>query len=879
VRRIPLRDLVLRVRALLFPRRVEQELDEELAFHIEREAQKYIERGLNPDEARRQARARFGPVQLAADECRDARGTSGVETLVRDVLFAFRTFRRAPLVALTIVATVALGLGLVTVVFALYNVSFLRVDAVRDPDELFAIERRATVAPDGSTLFTRRDYEAMRRETNVFTNLVATIRPVRARIDGRFVNSALVSGNFFQALGVSAVLGRSLTPDDDEAGDARPVIVLSDRGWRKLFAGDPGVIGRSVRISGLPYAVVGVMHEDFRGLALGPPDYWVPLGLAARFRTSTTDGPDGMAVEIVGRLKPGISREAAADSLTAWMMRRADRNAVAVNAVSIVLEPRRGTLSAEVIEVVAVFTPIFFAFGLILVIGCANVANLQLARGVSRQREIGIRLSLGASRRRVIRQLLTESLLLALAAAACGLGVSRLIQEGAVYAVTATLPAELAGQLDLGLPSPDWRVVAFLVGGAVIATLCFGLAPALQSTRVDLVRAMRGELMKNAPAGRARHALVGIQVCASALLLVCAGVLLRSAAASARVDPGVRTSDTLLVWIANEPRRAALLQAITTHPVVTAMGAFSPPASALAMSETSQRTPVQRIGISPDYLDVLGLQIVSGRGFRPVETTIDTGVAVVTESAARELWPTGSAVGQRVRLDPVVSPDAASIPSRTFTVVGVLRDVTGPLAPDFFPPRSVYVPTMAATAGTALTLRIRGDPDQARHILLDDLMRVDPGLGEISTLRTVAGMPTYVLGIAFWVAVVLGGLALVLTVSGVFSVLSYLVAQRAKDIGVHVALGATTRDSAVLVLRQLLRPVLIGLASGVGLAAAVATLMMAGSDSEVGTMVNVFDPIAYAASLSIIVVSCLLAAAVPAWRAARIDPITTLKQD
>jgi predicted lysophospholipase L1 biosynthesis ABC-type transport system permease subunit len=212
-------------------------------------------------------------------------------------------------------------------------------------------------------------------------------------------------------------------------------------------------------------------------------------------------------------------------------------------------------------------------------------------------------------------------------------------------------------------------------------------------------------------------------------------------------------------------------------------------------------------------------------------------------------------------------------------VVGVLRDVNGPLAPDMFPSRSVYVPTIPEAAGTSLTLRVRGDTDRARQVLLDDLIRVDPGLGAISTMRNIARAQTYVLGIAFWVAVVLGGLALVLTVSGLFSVLSYLVEQRAKDIGVHVALGATTRDAARLVLSQLLRPVCIGLVTGVGLAAVVATVLMAVSDAEVGTLIKVFDPAAYTSGVLIIVVSCALAATVPALRAAGIDPIATLRQD
>ena len=887
-----LRDLSLRLRALVAPRHVERELDEELTFHIERETQKHIADGVSLVDARRRALARFGSVPLAADQCRDARGTALVDTLARDILFAFRTFRRAPLAALTIVATVALGLGLITVVFTVYNISFLRVDAVRSPRELFAVDRPTRPGADSWLPFTRSEYEALRRETRVFTDTVALVRPVRARIEGRPVSSALVTGNFFQVLGVQPALGRALVPDDDERGAGRPVIVLSHRGWNKLFGGDPTVIGRRVRVNGLPYEIVGIMPEGFRGLGIGPPDYWAPLALVGQFREADAGREDAVAIDVIGRLKPGISSEAATAALTVWASRRTDLQTVAGRPASLRLTPRQGTLSPDPGEPLPllVFSPIFCAFGLILMIGCANVANLQLARGVSRQREIGIRLSLGASRRRIIRQLLTEDLLLALAAAAGGLVVSRLFMEGALYAAASTMPSELAESLNLGVPAADWRVLLFLVAGAVVSTAFFGLVPALQATRLELVRTMRGEVTRDARPGRARQALIAAQVGASALLLICAGIFLRSAIATATVDPGVRTSDTMVVAIANEPRRAALLQAVTAHPSVAAVAAFSWRTPAVAESsvsaeagrpaEMSSRVPVEQIAASPEYFDVLDMDVVAGRGFTRAERTAEAGVVVVSETVARGLWPKGNAVGQVVRLQTSQSgsPDAPSGPSRAFTVVGVVRDVNGPLAPDMFPSWGVYVPTGAENPGTSLTLRVRGDPEQARQALVERLTGVDPGLGEITTMRAIAGMQTYILQIAFWVAVVLGGLALALTVSGLFSVLSYVVEQRVKDIGVRMALGATRRNVAGLVLSQSLRPVGIGLGTGGGLAAALATVLMA-TASEIGNLVHVFDPVAYAASLLVIVASCALAASVPAVRAAHIDPIATLRKD
>jgi predicted permease len=879
-----IRDLFLRVRALSSPRRVERELDDELAFHLERETQKHIGAGLSPADARGLARARFGPVPLAADQCRDARGTRFVDDLTRDILYAFRAFHRAPLAALTIIATVSLGLGLVAVVFTVYNVFLLRVDAVQNPGELFAVAIGQRTAPDNepTVLFTSDDYEALRRETSVFTDVFA-MQSFAGPVEGRLTRSALVTGNFFEMLGVQARLGRPLLPEDDARGAARPVIVLSGMGWRKLFRADRTVIGRSVVINGSPYEIVGVMPDDFRGLGITAPDYWAPL---AQFRDDPARRADeGIAsVEVIGRLKPATSREAATAAVTLWASRRPEFNTLAGRQTQVRLIPRQGTLSADDIATQLAFVPLFFAFGLILMIGCANVANLLLARGVSRQREIGIRLSLGASRRRIIRQLLTESLLLALAAAAGALVVSRLFLEAALSAAMTTIPSEFTqfvSMLNLAAPAADWRVLTFLVAGAVVSTVFFGLAPAVQATHLDLVRAMRGEMTRDARPRRARHALIAVQVGASALLLICAAIFLRGAFAAATRDPGVRTSDTLRVSIETETRRAAILQDLRTHPLVTIVSASSRTTrGVIETSESPGRLSVDQLAVSSEYFTALGLDLVSGRGFTPAERTAEAGVVVVSQSLARQLWPDGRGVGQVVRLDAPqsASPGGSSVPARTLTVIGVARDAGRPSGTSSLERfRSVYLPTRPESPGTWLFVRVRGDLAQARQALLERLTGLDPVFGVITLTN---GMQTALLQIAFGLTVVLGVLALALTMSGLFSVLSYVVEQQAKEIGVRMALGATTRNVVTLVLSQSIRPVGIGLAAGGGLAAAVAIVLMASSSaSEIGDIVQVLDPMAYAASLLVIVTSCALAVSVPALRAARVDPIATLRKD
>ena len=393
------------------------------------------------------------------------------------------------------------------------------------------------------------------------------------RVDGRMMAVTLVTGNFFQVVRVDAVMGRALGPADDERSGGNPVIVLSDRGWNRRFNRDPNVLGRTVLVAGAPFEIVGVMPAGFRGLAVGAPDFWAPLSQLAQFIPGQRGREDSVGVGIVGRLKPGLSMENARAQVAAW---DANQSAAPVDrhAMNIELRPRRGTLP-DPIEALAIFAPLFFAFGLILMIGCANVANLLLARGVARQREIGMRLSLGASRGRIVRQLLTENLLLAMAAAAGGYLVSRLALEGLVYWVMRTAPTDL-GEINLSVPAADWRVAVFLVILAATATALFALLPALQATRIEVVRTLRGELLNNARPGRARNVLIGVQVFASALLLICAAIFLRSAIASSRYESGVRSADTVLIDVGNEPKRTALIQAIATESTITAYAALRP---------------------------------------------------------------------------------------------------------------------------------------------------------------------------------------------------------------------------------------------------------------------------------------------------------------
>jgi predicted permease len=824
--------------------------------------------------------------------------------VVRDVGYACRSFRRTPLVALTIVTTVGLGLGLVAVVFTLLNLMIFRVDEVRNPHELFAVERQRSTNAEPES-FTRAQYDALVRETGVFSDTFASTPEIDAWIDGQRMEGPLVTGNFFHLLGVSAARGRTLTPSDDESG-ALPAIVLSHRAWSRYFASDPGVLSRTVLLNGTRVHVVGVMPEGFRGLTVFAPDYWAPLSLLGQFRRVQKGREDGVGVGIVGRLRPGVSRGQALAQLLVWDSQRAAERSVERPAASLVLEPRQGTVPLST-DVMLMFMPLFFAFGLILMIGWANVANLLLARAVARQREIGIRLAVGASRRRIIGQLLTESLVLALVSAVLAFGISRLVLEAALYAIMSTWSSGF-GDIRVTVPPADWRIALFLVAGAMISTLFFALAPALRATRLELVRAMRGEVVRDARPGRARNALVALQVTASVLLLICAAVFLRSSWAAAAVDLGIRTTDTVNVNVLNEQRRGAILEVLKNEPSVFSVAASWPgvlgghPAFAdgstfapggASADRPSGKSAVTYQFVSPEYFGVFGIDLVRGRGFTQTERSANAAIAVVSESVARQLWPGIDTVGQVLRLEsapPALSgaegksaprePDDPPLLSRSFIVVGVARDVAGfRVGGQRAAGAGIYVPIGAEAAKTSLTMRARGDSERARHALVDRLAAIDPNMAEVTTLRTIARMASYILAIPFWLTLVLGALALLLTLSGLFSVLSYLVEQRTREIGVRMALGATSRRIAALVLSQSARPVGIGLLLGSSLTAALGAALLATPAAElIGSAVDLFDPVAYAAGLLCIVTACACAALIPALRAGRIDPMTALRQ-
>jgi predicted permease len=813
--------------------------------------------------------------------------------------YALRSLLRAPLAAATIVVTVALGLGLVAAVFTLLSSMLFHADAVRNPHELYGIERAASGAAEPEP-FTRAQYEALQRETDVFVSAFATTGDEQAWVDGVRREGRLVTGNFFAVLGASAARGRAFAPADDEPGRP-PVLVLSHRAWLQHYAADPAVVGRTLRVNGTSFEVIGVMPEGFRGLEIiAAPDFWAPLSTLGLVRQPGVGEGGSRALNVVGRLAPGVSSAQARAQLATWDAQRAvEAPAAEQPAASLVLAPRSGTIPRPA-EAMLVVTPLFFAFGLILLLGCANVANLLLARLVARQREIGIRLAIGASRRRVISQLLTESLLLALLAAALAFGISRGVLNGIVYAVISTFPPDI-GNLRLAVPPADWRVVAFLVLAAIVSTVLFALGPALRATRLEVSRAVHGDILGAGRPGRVRNWLVTAQVTGSVLLLICAAIFLRGTWAAATRDPGVRTADVVNVSVLDEQKRAAILDTVQSDATVAAVAAswpayFAGLSGLPAYGEgASGRSVVTYQFVSPEFFDVLGVDVVRGRGFAASERSPNEAVAVVSETVARELWPGAEAIGQVLRVEPDATigrpanapplpPEVTSDPlmsARTAVVIGVTRDVPGfQIGGIRIAGSGVYMPIDMTAASTALITRVRGSVDVARRGLVDRLAAIDPNMAELSTLEMLVRTDTFILGTSFWLTVVLGALALLLTLSGLFSVLSYLVEQRTAEIGVRMALGASRRGIGALVLRESARPVGLGIAIGGCLTIGVSAALLATPAAEqIGAIVPLFDPVAYAGSVLFVIAACAGAALAPALRAGRVNPLAALRRD
>ena len=865
---------------------MEQRLDAELRDHFERLLAANLARGMPPEQARRVARLEFGGAEQVKEECRDARGTLWVEATWQDIRFAVRTLRKSPGLLAAAAGTLALGIGANTAIFSVVYSVLIKPLPYASPGELVAMTTYIPQVRDRFPSLPVRatDFLEFRRSNTVFSGMAA-VEAADFNLTGdgepERLYGARVSANLFSLLGVQPELGRTFLPDEDTLGRDR-VVLISHALWMRRWGGDPGILNRTISLYGRPFQIVGIMPPGFlfpTGKQLhslvpfGPRvDIWKPMGFTQSDITSEGSWNYG----VIARLKPGASPAAAEQQL----------NAIAQTIVARVRKqvPRLGfDLRAQLAPLRTVFTGdvrqgllvLLAAVGLLLAIGCINLANLLLARMSSRERELATRVALGAPRLRLVRQLLTESLVIALCGAAASLAVANWGTRLLVSLAPANLPA--LALLRFNLP-----VLLFTVVLALFAGLAFGMAPACRTRNIRA--AMRGT-----HGAGTRRILVAAEVALAMALLAVAGLLLHSFVRVMNIDKGFAVERIVSAELAlpaqryNDSRALAFysqfLESLRALPGVAGADAVS----GLPLLNETNTTPLYlendrdyRLdrpvaiarSVTPDYFRTMGITLLAGRFLEEQESS---QVIVLGASLARKLWPgepPANVIGRHVR--------TGDFQSDLLTVIGVTGDVrTGALERE---PMPLFYRPYGQWQQSQMTVVVRTfeDPQTLAPVVRAAIWRLDRDLpiASMKTMREVVSASVAPRRFQMALVVLFAALSLALALVGIYGVTSYSVARQTREIGMRMALGAQKSDVIRAVLAQGLQPVVAGLALGLAgarLAAILVRSLLFG--------VSPLDPVAIGGVALLLLAAAALACYIPARRAARLDPVIALRCD
>ena len=856
---------------MTFRRRPDEDFSDEVRAHLELETARLIDDGMAPADARAAARKAFGNVMAAQERFHESTRWVWFEQFVQDLRYALRGLGRSRAFMATSVLTLAVGLSLLTVAFTVFNAYVLRPYAVQDPEQLYRIAWRA---PDnGGQVFSWRDYDELRARTDLFEAAVAEdTRMVSS--DGQLLAAAFVSDNYFTVLAPGLIAGRGLTAVDRD----QPVCVLGHQASLRLFGGDRAAIGRELDIDGRRVAVTGVLRPEFGGLDEYPRDIWMPAAFAGKQKP----------IEIVGRLRRDVEVTRAEAMLAPFAVTKAPAGTDPAQVRAALLP--NATANAVTFELLAVLAPIFAAFVLVLLTACANVSNVMLARAVARHREIAVRLSLGASRSRIVRQLLTEGLLIAIIAGGTALALASWTLRAGLVLLMGTLPPSFAAIMRVVPMTFDYRVFAFALGVAALATLGFALLPALQASRQPLTDALRGQRSGTRSSSRLRSALVVAQVAVSTLLVVGALILSRNFASIGAIDLGYATEGVYSVNIRGEEAGAVsrAAQALTADPrlaevAVTSWNPLFIQRVSIAAGPASGSTtaPTRYTFVSPEYFTLLRIPIARGRAFREDEARSDAQVAIVSAATAQAFWPGADPIGQQIRIaKPEGQRRIDELPGYSeVIVVGTVKDVVSGFIVEGRDAGHIYLPTNSASphAG-ALMLRPRAASDFRPDMLRETFRRLgyEPETFEVLPMTDMRNTQMYPLRAGAWIGGLLGAVALVLSISGLYGVLSYMLSQRTREIGIRMALGATATAVVSLVVRQSVRLAGVGAAIGLVIAAIAMKVL-----SSVITLkeVSLLDVAPFVVAAAIALGATALAAWQPARRATRVDPSETLRAE
>jgi predicted permease len=885
-----MRVLWSRIRELFIRHRLDARLDEEVQAHLEELAAEYMRRGATPEQARRAARRAFGGVEQMKERYRDRRGLPWLDDLRQDLRYAVRGLARTPVFAAVAVITLAVGIGANTAIFSLLDAVLLRPLPVRDPANLVL----ATYQIDGreNLPFATYQFRALRAQREVLSDLSA-FRPLLVSVsDGGDTDMAmgqLVSGNYYGLLGVSAVLGRVLTEADDAQPGSHPVAVISEGFWQRRFGGAANVLGQSIRINGRPFTIIGVSARGFAGTEVGRTfDVTIPLSMQMEVfgqRSLIDDTSQARWLYLIGRLAPGVSRDRANATLVVeWNRLRPNggpSGRVVPMAAFVFVDGSQGVNGLR--ERFSIPIRLLMALVVIvLVIACGNLATLLIARSSARRQEIGLRLALGASRGRLFRQLLTESLLLSTIAGAIGIGLAFVV-NGVLVGLMSGGGAAIV--LDL---TPNVRTLIFTFGVSLCAGLVFGIVPAMRAARFDVATAARPTGTAHA-GSRWSQATTAAQVALSVLLLVEAGLFARSLSSLRGLDTGY--ADGRSVLLANirpsgtadglsgvmdlfrhlSARLPALRATAMTFTMDTPLGGVSMTKnleSVDGVPQSADGEPVSFNFVGPDFFRTIGIPL-QGRDIRVEDDERAPAVAVVSRSVAQRYFPGANPLGKRIRTG-----------GADVEIVGVAADVkyVGVRAPST---PMVYLPYLQgreASGVGVLTLAIRavGSMDDTIAAVRRETRDFSPqaAVARLTTLDELMNDTLARERVVAMLSMAFGAIALLLGCIGVYGTMAYAVGRRTRELGVRIALGALGTRLMAMVLGESLRPVAIGMAIGLPIAFAAGPL----SESLLFGITG-RDPATYVSATSILVLSAMAAAWLPARRAASVDPILALRSE
>ena len=800
--------------------------------------------------------------------------------MLADIRYSVRGLRRSPLFAASVAATIGLGLGVLCSAVTFLNAYLLKPVDLPNPRQLYALNWD-TGAVRGRS-FTLADFEALRDSAPHFSSLAAGQQALVMQGDS-VMAGGLVTGNYFVMLGATPALGRLLTPADAAAPGDRPVVVLSDGAWRSRYGADPNIVGRLIELGRQRFEVVGVTPPRY---GLGGEElvgFWAPLTMARAFNVADPwDPASAPSLFVVGRLRAHATEPQARAAFDVWLRQRFPAGTEA--APTVVRVESRATRIQVVGPLVALVSLILAAFGLVLFVACANVTNLLLARALARQREIAVRLSLGASRWRVARQLAIESLVLAIPASAVGLAITMASAKVIPAIMLATFPSGIVQIDQIVQPiDPDIRVLAVLFTAAVTSALLVTLAPALRVTRANLVQASKGTAALDVRRSRLRTGLVAMQIGACTLFLVWATGLIEQTRTMA--NPATHLSHEKVVDVrVTAQRRAAIAERLATDPTVERVAAAmkSPLSGPLEpIDVVASATRLERnagfTAVSPAYFPLFDIRIMRGRAFTVEEADQSAPVVVVSEATARLLWPGLDPIGQMLEVKPASVRRSVRRPSHTSVrVIGVAEDVVNGMLPDGIDETCIYFATsLRSPLATAMLVRARSNAATVRAAVGAAVRAIEPDATfTLFPLLEMMGAIAWIFSAFSTTASVLGVIGLLLAFSGTYAVVAFLMTQRTRELGIRMALGATVQGIVSRMIGETMKTALVGLGCALVLAALAANYF-----SGPLPFIPMFGVSAYLTGTAIVLTATVMATLLPSLRAARIDPSKALRVD